>query len=112
MCKAKVSIFLRKINGRYSDSIAKWFKKCCAILNKYGETGFSETERNINFAKTAVEKSSTVCNSLYDRLKEAGRLRLAPSWKKMDGKELPDFPQLSFHELEEVSLGGYQMAEA
>ncbi len=100
------------IPGRYSANLANWFMNVCAILNKYGASGFTVTERNISFARQAVERAEITSNELCDRLKDAGKIKCTAAWKKMDASCLTDFPRLSYDDLENASLGSYHANQA
>lgn len=110
--KQKFQFFKETIPGRYSANVASWFMNVCAILNKYGATGFTETTRNINFAKDAVERAKIGSNDLCERLKEAGKIKCTAAWKKMDAACLTDFPRLCYDDLESASLGSYHANQA
>lgn len=110
--KQKFRFFMDTIPGRYSPNVAKWFMNVCAILNRYGATGFTETVRNIGFAEEAVQRATIERNELFERLKESGKMKCTAAWKKMDASCLADFPRLSYDDIESSSLGSYHANEA
>lgn len=110
--KQKFRFFLRRIYRRYSRQITKWFRNCCALVNVYGDTGFTEDERNVSFASLALEMNKVKENRLYNHLVESGRLKCTATWRKMDGFDILDFPKLTLWELERYTVGTYQCEEA
>lgn len=100
---------MHNVNLRYGDKIARFFRICCAILNRFYSVGFTETSRNVDFAKQARLRSLLDTNTFQEYLEQNGLIRLTRSWKREDGNSVIDFPKLSLAEIEKVTLGSFQL---
>ena len=103
--------FKHMIEGGYTPKIMRFVKIACAILNKYFPPLVQPTDfHDLITEKIASHSANT--NALKEEVERLGLRRMTPSWRKATPSSVPDFPQLSWQDLKEITLGTFQLKMA
>lgn len=100
--------FKHMIEGTYTPKVMRFVKIACAILNKFFPPISHETDFHDVVAEKITSHTSTT-NSLKDEIEGLGLRRMTPSWRKATATSVPDFPQLTWQDLKEITLGSFQL---
>lgn len=100
---------MNNVHLRYGEKIPRFFRIVCAIMNCFYSTGFTESQRNIEFAIQARLRSAHEKNQFQEYLEENDFVRLSRRWKRADCSLVNDFPKLSLNDIEKITLGTFQI---
>lgn len=97
------------VPGSYKSKIGRFIRIACAILNKYYGPIMKDKDHHERLEEVVTERADW-SNGFQQEISDKGWSRLTPSvWLKASPESAPDFPQLSWKELEDVTLGVYQL---
>jgi len=102
--------FKHMIEGSYTPSVMKFFRVACAISNRYFVQLQQEKPIHDVIARKVLERQhrDNELQKKIDRMNIQGRL-LVSNWQKGTSEIVEDFPRLSMAELEDLTLGDYQL---
>lgn len=95
------------IPNSYLPVIKDIVRVSCAILNKFGKLLLVESEKH-QVLLEQVEARIDMGNLLQDKVDEF-QLKRNIKWKKASAATVVGFPQLSEQDVQEITLGPYQM---
>jgi len=100
--------FKGTIVGSYSAKIQPFFRIACSILNKFYGPLFHQKDKHERIAHALLARID-MPNLLQGRVEELGLIRMTKSWEEASATSVPDFPIMSWENLEEFTLGTYQL---
>jgi len=102
------SFFKGTIVGSHKGKIKPFFKIACALLNKYFDPLFNDAEKHERFAEVVLARLD-MPNLLQSRAEELRLIRMTGKWQRASEETVGNFPRLTWAELEEFTLGSYQL---
>jgi len=102
--------FKHMIEGSYTPSVIKFFRVACAISNRYFVHLQQDKPTHDVIARKVLERQhqDNELQKKIDTMNIQGRL-LVSNWQKGTSEIIEDFPRLSLEELEDLTLGDYQL---
>jgi len=101
--------FKGTIVGSYSAKIQPFFRISCAILNKFYDPLFNNKEKHARIAQALLARID-MPNLLQGRVEELRLIRMTKSWEEASETSVPEFPRMTWENLEDFTLGSYQLA--
>jgi len=92
----------------YMDKIGVLFKTACALINKFCVPLMEDSDKSYAIGRQALRLFKT-SNELQQRVATERLDRNVKSWVKASSQVCVDFPLLSMAQLEQLTLGVYQI---
>lgn len=111
--KKMFPFFSGKIESPYKPVVHRFFRICCAMYNAFGRRHFTNSASHPARAQRILSRQAQP-NLLQDLVAEKGYDNTTRSliWRVADKDTFVDFPELELEEIEELTLGPYQILMA
>ena len=99
-------MFFVNVEATYNPRIIKFFRLAAAIMNAFYGKIFEDRDTDSRLAQTILARLQ-IENLLKDRIDTMGYLTSLRNvqWVKADANMYPDFPKLTWSQLEDITLG-------
>lgn len=109
--KMKYKFFADVIPGSYLPKLTRFFRIAVALINCFSPPLMEDTERNHQIAMEALVRSK-IENAMKKRVVSEKLDRNTDDWETASSEVLQNFPVLSVQDLENLTLGVYQLSLA
>ncbi|XP_035702689.1 uncharacterized protein LOC118434065 [Folsomia candida] len=109
--KKKFKLFRETVPGGYLEKLPMLFRIGCALINCFYPPLSTHSPKHDKIAERALELVDQE-NALQKRVEDEKMDRRTKQWKTASLEEFKKFPKLSVEDLEDITLGVYQIGLA